>query len=371
MKIQAAVLYETNTPFMIDTLDLEPPRAGEVRVRIAAAGVCHSDWHLRTGATRHPLPVVAGHEGAGVVEEVGEGVVTVKPGEHVALNWAPACGTCFYCQNERPNLCSAYAEPIWAGAMMDGTTRLAKDGRPYFHYSALACFADHAVVPEESCVAVPKALPLPLAALIGCAVTTGMGAVLNTAQVPPGSTVAVFGAGGVGLSIVIGAKLAGAARIIAVDRVPGKSDIAGHVGATDFLPAGPKIPAEIQDLTEGRGADYVFETTGIPEVQEQCFHAARPGGTVVLAGLAPMDSTMRLSGALLTRQEKTVMGTYYGTANPARDFPSYANLHLEKKIDLTALISRTYSLGEINEAFEAMLAGELARGVIVFPPPAA
>ena len=366
MKIKAAVLHETDTPFRIETLDLEAAGAGEVLVRVAAAGICHSDWHLRTGATQHPLPVVAGHEGAGVVEEVGDGVDGVKPGDHVVLNWAPACGTCFYCLNGRPSLCSTYLEPIWAGKMMDGTTRLSREGRTYYHYSALACFADHAVVPEESCVLVSEALPLPVAALVGCAVTTGMGAVLNTARVRPGSTVAVWGAGGVGLSIVIGAELAGASRIIAVDRIPEKSNTARELGATDFLVVGPDVLDEIRALTGGRGADHVFDTTGLPEVQEQCLHAARPGGAVILAGIAPMDSTTRLSGALITRQEKTVMGTFYGTATPPRDFPFYANLHLAGKIDLGKLITRTFRLENINEAFEAMLAGEVARGVIEF-----
>jgi len=212
----------------------------------------------------------------------------------------------------------------------------------------------------------PKALPLTVAGLIGCAVTTGMGSVLNTARVDPGSTVAVWGAGGVGLSTVIGAQLAGASRIIAVDRVKEKEAIARSMGATDVLMSGDETIEQVQSLTEGRGADYVFETTGLPEVQELCLHAARPGGTVVLAGLAPMGSTTELPGSLITRQEKTVMGTYYGTASTARDFPLYAELHLRKRIDLERLVSRTYKLEEINEAFEDMLSGRQARGVIVF-----
>jgi Zn-dependent alcohol dehydrogenase len=257
-------------------------------------------------------------------------------------------------------------DPIWAGTMMDGTPRLSKKGSPVYHYSALACFADLAVVPEASCVPMPASLPLAVAGLIGCAVTTGMGSVLNTAKVEPGSTVAVWGAGGVGLSTIIGADLSGAARIIAVDRVKEKEAIAKSMGATHVLMAGDDTVERVRKLTEGRGADYVFETTGIPEVQEICLHAARPGGTVVLAGLAPMGSSTQLPGSLITRQEKTVMGTYYGTANTARDFPLYADLHLKKRIDLERLISKTYSLEEINEAFEEMISGRQARGVIVF-----
>ena len=366
MKIQAAVFYEVGTPFKVETLDLEPPRAGEVLVRVAAAGVCHSDWHLMTGATQHPVPVVPGHEGAGVVETVGEGVTRLKRGDHVSLNWAPNCGACFYCLNDRPNLCSTYVGPLWAGTMMDGTTRLSKEGQPVYHFSALACFADYTVVPQECCVPLNKEVPLTIAALIGCAVTTGVGAVLNTARVRPGSSVAVFGAGGVGLNIIIGAKLAGASRIIAVDRSEAKGDLALDFGATDFVVAGPGTNDAIRKLTEGRGADYVFEAIGIPAVQEQCLDAVRPGGTLALVGVAPMGSGTNLPGAILTRQEKTVTGSYYGTANTARDFPLYADLYLKGKLDLDRLISKTYLLDHINEAYADMLSGEIARGVIVF-----
>ncbi len=366
MQTRAAVLYATNRPFEVETLDLAPPRAGEVLVQMQAAGVCRSDWHLATGATRHPLPVVPGHEGAGVVERVGEGVTRVRAGDHVILNWAPGCGACFYCLRHRPALCATYTAPIWAGTMLDGTPRLSKDGQPVYHFCALACFAGHAVVPQESCVPVSPEVPFPVAALIGCAVTTGVGAVLNTAQVPPGSSVAVFGAGGVGLSVLLGARLAGAAPILAVDTVAAKAPQATALGATDFLAAGPEILDQIRARTQGRGADYVFDTTGVPAVQETCLEAARPGGLVVLAGLAPMDSATNLPGAVLTRQEKTVAGCYYGSADPARDFPRYADLYLQGRLDLDRLVSRTYTLDQVNEAFADLLAGRLARGVIAF-----
>lgn len=366
MKIQAAVLYEPGVPFSIATLDLEPPRAGEVLIKVAAAGVCHSDWHLMTGATAHTLPVVPGHEGAGVVVATGPGVTRVRPGDHVALNWAPSCGDCFYCLHDRPSLCATYVEPIWAGTMIDGTTRLSQNGQPIYHFSALACFADHAVVPEAACVRLDKGIPLPIAALIGCAVTTGVGAVLNTAGVKPGSSVAVYGAGGVGLSIIMGARLAGASRIIAIDTHEAKGDIALSFGATDFMMAGPGAVDAIRNLTEERGADYVFEAIGLPAVQEECLSAARPGGLVVLAGVAPMGSGTNLPGAIITRQEKTITGTYYGSANPARDFPLYGDLYRHGQLDLDRLITRTYSLEQINEAYADMLAGETARGLIIF-----
>lgn len=365
MKIQAAVFDEPNVPFKVETLDLESPRAGEVLVKVAAAGVCHSDWHLMTGATQHATPVVPGHEGAGIVEAVGEGVSRVKPGDQVILNWAPNCGSCFYCLHDRPSLCSTYVGPLWAGVMLDGTTRLSRNGQPVYHFSSVACFAEYAVVPQQCCLPVSPAVPLTVAALIGCAVTTGVGAVLNTARVRPGSSVVVFGVGGVGLSIVMGARLAGAGQIIAVDRTETKCDLALAFGATGALLAGADTNEAIRTLTEGRGADYVFEAIGIPAVQEQCLDAVRPGGLVVLVGISPMGSSTNLPGAIIARQEKTITGAYYGSANPARDFPLLVDLYLRGKLDLDRLVSKTYTLPQINEAYADMLSGEIARGVIV------
>ncbi len=366
MIVRAAVLYAPNTPFVIEELDLEPPKSGEVLVRMAATGVCHSDWHLMTGATVHPMPVVPGHEGAGVVEQLGEGVEGLQVGDHVALNWAPSCGACFYCKHGRPSLCGTFVEAVWAGTMLDGTTRLSREGKPVFHFSSLACFADRVVVPAVCCVRLPETVPLSIAALIGCAVTTGVGAVLNTANVEPGTSVAVFGAGGVGLSIVLGARLAGAKTIVAIDKTPEKLEIAKSFGATHGLLVSDEISAEVRKLTEGRGADYVFEAVGIPAVQELCLAVARPGGKIVFAGIAPAGSSTNLPGAILTRQEKTVMGSYYGTADPVRDFPRFAALYLNGSLDLDRLVSRTYSLDQINEAYEDMLSGTIARGLVVF-----
>jgi len=349
----------------IETLDLAPAQTGEVLVRVAAAGVCHSDWHVASGATTHPLPVVLGHEGAGIVAAVGPGVTNIQVGDPVALNWAPNCGRCFYCLHGSPSLCDAYLAPIWAGTMMDGTPRFSLHGRPVYHFSALGCFSEWIVVPAACCIVLPAAVPLPVAALIGCAVTTGVGAIINTAQMRPGSSVAVFGAGGVGLSAVLGARLAGAGRIIVVDQVEAKRDLALAFGATDFVMAGSDAIDAIRALTHGRGADYTVEAVGVPAVQEACLEAARPGGMIVLAGLAPMGSSTNLPGAAITRQEKTVKGSYYGSANPARDFPFLAELYLQGRLDLDLLITRTYRLDEINEAYAQMLAGEVARGVIL------
>jgi Zn-dependent alcohol dehydrogenase len=319
-----------------------------------------------TGATKHATPVVPGHEGAGVVEAVGPGVSRVKPGDHVALSWAPSCGECFYCLNDRPSLCETYVGPIWEGVLMDGTPRLSKDGRPVYHFSALACFAEYCVVPQECCVPMPKEIPLTIAALIGCAVTTGVGAALNTVKVKPGSSVAIYGAGGVGLSVLMGAKLAGASRLIVVDKAEGKLDIAKAFGATDVVMAGPEAVSEIKSLTHGRGADFVFEAIGIPAVQEQALGATRKGGTLVLVGISPMGSGTNLPGAIIARQEKTITGSYYGSANPARDFPLIADLYARGQLDLSRLVSKSYPLVQINAAYADMLSGETARGVIVF-----
>jgi len=366
MRIQAAVLHRTGAPLEIETLELAPPGPREVTVRMASVGVCRSDWHVMVGDTRHPLPVVLGHEGAGVVTEVGPEVDDLAVGDHVTLNWAPACGTCFYCAIGRPNLCSTYKAAVWEGTMLDGTTRLARNGQNVFHYCGLACFADHVVVGRPSCVRIDPALPLPVAALIGCSVTTGVGAVLNTAGVEPGSSVAVFGAGGVGLSVILGARLAAARQIIAVDPVPRKLELARQCGATHTVTADATCIDKVRELTEDRGADYVFEAVGMPKVQEQCLEATRPGGTVVLAGLAPMGSRTTFPADLITRQEKSILGCYYGTCDPARDFPCIAHFYLDGKLDLDRLITHSYRLSQINEAFAAMHAGETARGLVRF-----
>ncbi len=366
IKSLAAIVHAPDQGFRIEELDLDPPRAGEVLVRVRAAGVCHSDWNLASGATPHPLPVVAGHEGAGVVEAVGPGVDRIRPGDHVILSWAPSCGFCPHCIEGRPALCATHHEAIWAGTLLDSSTRWRLDGRPVHHYCGLSCFAERTVVPAISCVPVERALPFPVAALLGCAATTGVGAVLNTARVPAGSTVAVYGAGGVGLSIILAAKLAGARRIVAVDRSEAKREIAMDSGAVEFVSAGPEAAAEVRKASGGRGADFVFEATGVPTVQEECIDAVRAGGTVVYVGLPPMGSRTNLPGAAITRREITIAGCYYGGACPDRDFPLYARLYREGKLELDRLLGRTYPLAAINEAYAELLRGEGRRGIL-FP----
>ncbi|MFO7540641.1 MAG: Zn-dependent alcohol dehydrogenase [Chloroflexota bacterium] len=378
MQIEAAVIQETmpnrpvanwdRPPFVLDTLTLADPRAGEVRVRLVASGVCHSDWHLVTGDTKHPLPAVAGHEGAGVIEAVGPNVSRVQPGDHVILNWAPDCGHCFYCLRHKPSLCETYLKTMWAGVMLDGTPRLSWRGQPAYHFCSLATFADHAVVSEQACVPIRRDVPLDMAVLVGCAVSTGLGAVLYTADVRMGDSVIVYGCGGVGLNILQGAKLAGAGTIIGVDTSPAKMKLATQFGATHTVLAGDarQTRGQLLELTGGRGADYVFEAIGNSQVQAEALRVVRPGGTLVLVGLSPVYEQTNLSGAFIARQEKVVKGCYYGSINTRRDFPKFLDMYMAGQIKLDELVSQRYRLSEINEAYAAMLSGDVARGVIVF-----
>ncbi|MCC7450368.1 MAG: Zn-dependent alcohol dehydrogenase [Anaerolineae bacterium] len=366
MKIQAALLTTPNTPLTVEQLTLDDPAAGEVLVKIVASGVCHSDYHVMNGATKHPLPAVLGHEGAGIVEAVGAGVTRVKVGDHITLNWAPDCGHCFYCLRGKPNLCETFTEPIWAGVMLDGTTRLHKNGSPVYHWCGLATFGEYAVVPQESCIPIRRDVPLKVAALVGCAVATGVGAAFYTAQVRPGESVVVVGCGGVGLNVLQGAALCGAETIIAVDTAPAKMEIARQFGATHTILANESPLQAIHDLTGGRGADHAFEAVGVPALQEQSLDYIRPGGTLTLVGISPMGTGTNLPGAILTRQEKVVKGSYYGTVNASRDFPLMLDLYMAGKLKLDELITQEYRLEQINEAFASMLSGGIARGVVVF-----
>ncbi len=350
----------------IKELELAPPGPAEVLVRMLAAGICRSDWHVCTGDTPHPLPVAVGHEGAGVIESVGRDIAHLAPGMSVILSWAPACKACFYCRLGRPALCEAFTPTIWQGTMPDGRTRYSWHGTPVYHYCGLGCFSEYTVVPAEACIAVAEPLPPAIAAVIGCAAATGVGAVLNTARVETGSSAAVFGAGGIGLSALMALRLAGANPVIAVDTEVRRQPDALALGATHFLAGGAGAAAAIRELTCTRGVDYAFDATGVPSVQEQCLAAVRPGGTAVLAGLAPVGSTTNLPGAVITRQEKTVKGFYYGSCVPERDFARIARLYGSGKLDLDRLLTRTYTLQEVNRAYEDLAGGLLARGAIVF-----
>ena len=366
MQIQAAILTEANTAFRVETVTLDPPQTGEVLIKIAASGVCRSDWRVAIGTAPKPMPIIAGHEGAGIVAAVGAGVTRVKAGDHVTVTWAPDCGDCFYCHNDKPNLCETYTELLATGLQADGRSRIHWKGAPVYILAGLGTFAEYAVVQQESCLPIRRDIPLELAALASCAVATGVGAAIYTAAVQPGQSVAVFGAGGIGLNIIQGASLCGADPIIAVDTNSRKMELARSFGATQTLISDEMTPSRIQALTGGRGVDHAFEAVGIPALQELALSALRPGGQLTLVGTAPADSHTNLPGALLTRAELTIRGSFYGSVSPRRDIPMLLDLYAAGKLKLEELVTRRYSLEQINDAYADMLSGEVARGVIVF-----
>jgi S-(hydroxymethyl)glutathione dehydrogenase / alcohol dehydrogenase len=360
--MRAAVLHEHRRPFAIAELDLAAPGPGEVEVRLHASGVCRSDWNTVIGDTPSPLPAVLGHEGAGVVAGAGPGVTSVATGDHVVLSWLPACGRCRHCASGRPTLCDVAAPALLAGTLLDGTTRLSLNGRPVHHYSFLSTFAERTVVPEASCVRIREDAPFPVAALVGCAVTTGAGAVLNRARVEAGSSVAVFGAGGVGLSAILAARLAGAATIVAVDPAAPRRAVATDLGATHAVDPGEAATA-IADLT-GAGVDYAIESSGAPGVVTAAYAAVRRGGTLVCVGIPSEDAVVELPGAALVRDEKVVTGCLYGSCRPHTDMPMLLDLFLDGRLALDRLVGVTYPLDEIDRAFADMLEGGGVRTLI-------
>lgn len=363
--MRAAVLRATDEPFTIEDVELAAPGQGEVEVKLEAAGVCHSDWNVVTGATSNPLPAVLGHEGAGVVVSVGEGVEGVAEGDHVVLSWLPACGRCFYCTQGRHVLCDMAMEDMFRGTLPGGALRLSQNGDSLYHYSYLSAFAERCIVPEGCCVRVRDDAPFEVAALVGCAVMTGYGAAVKRAAVQDGDVVAVFGAGGVGLSAVMGARLAGAGAVVAVDPVEFKRQTALELGATHALdPSSEDIAGALRDLTDGRGADAALDTAGVPGVVAQAYAGVRRGGTVVAVGLPAEGLTADLPASDLPREEKVVTGSFYGSCDPQVDMPQVVELYMEGKLPLDRLVTRTYPLEEINEAFAAMNSGEVARAVI-------
>ncbi|MGZ6321816.1 MAG: zinc-binding dehydrogenase, partial [Ktedonobacterales bacterium] len=327
--MKAAILEATATDLVVEQIDCQEPQAGEVLVRIAASGVCHSDLNVVHGTQTTPLPVVLGHEGAGIVEAVGPNVKRVKVGDHVVLSWVPYCGQCVYCLSGHPNLCSVAYAAMAQGTLLDGTSRLSRFGKPVYHYSFISSFADYVVVPESGCVVIRPDIPLDKAALVGCAVMTGVGAALNTAHVQPGSTVAVIGAGGVGLNVMQGAQLAGAVSIIAIDVNPSKLARARTFGATQVVNAAEvDAVTNVRELTKGVGADFSFEAVGRPQTMRQCWEMARPGGTVVMIGLTPEGSELSLPANRVVREERRLMGSFYGSARPHVDMPMILELYM-------------------------------------------
>src|SRR5471032_663307 len=369
MKTRAAVAWEANKPLSIEEVDLAPPKAGEVLVRIVATGVCHTDAFTLSGADPEGLfPVILGHEGAGIVEEIGAGVTSVKPGDHVIPLYTPECGTCEYCLSGKTNLCQRIRVTQGKGLMPDGTSRFSFKGKPILHYMGTSTFSNYTVLPEIAVAKINPKAPLEKVCLLGCGITTGIGAVLNTAKVPPGSTVAVFGLGGIGLSVVQGAVMAKASRIIAVDLNPSKWTMAKALGATDYV--NPKdydkpVQQVIVDLTNG-GVDYSFECIGNVHVMRSALECCHKGwGESVIIGVAGAGQEISTRPFQLVTG-RVWRGSAFGGVRGRTELPSYVEMAQSGEIPLDTFITHTMGLEDINKAFELMHEGKSIRTVIHF-----
>ena len=367
MKFRAAVLHRVGEPLMIETVELGPLKPTDVLVRVRASGLCHTDLEVMQGALAYPLPIVLGHEGAGVVERVGADVTAVKPGDHVVCSWNPHCGHCFYCERDQPILCEPFTRHQPAGHLLDGEGRYLLGGAKLHHFSVMSSHGEYCVVPESGAIRVPEAIPFDRACLIGCGVMTGVGAVSRMARVEAGATVAVIGCGAVGLNALQGAALEQAAQVIAIERDPMRETLARTFGASHFIAsgAGDEI-AQVKALTAGRGADYVFECAGSEATLQLGLEITRPGGQMVILGKTAVNQKVSLRfGSMMG--EKRIVRSSYGGARPRRDFPWLAQTYLDGKLKLDELISLRLPLDRINEGFDAMRRGEIVRAVIEFP----
>lgn len=367
MKTTAAVLHGSGRPWEIEELELDPPRMGEVQIRVAASGICRTDDHVVRGDLAPRFPIVGGHEGAGIVETVGGGVTRLQPGDHVVFTFLPACGHCRYCARGRQNLCDLGAL-IMTGAMLDGTYRFHRDGLHYGGFSLVGAFAERTVISEHSCVKIDDDIPLEVAALVGCGVPTGWGSAVNAGGVRPGDTVVVYGVGGVGVNAVQGARHAGAATIVAVDPARPKLAVAQDLGATHVSPDAADAAELIADLTRGVGADVAIVTVSLLDtaVVQQAFEAVSKGGRVVLTAASPGEAVnVQLPGSVLTLFEKEVRGCLYGSCNPFEDVPRLLDLYRSRALRLDELITTRYGLNDINEGFTNLDDDKTIRGLIV------
>lgn len=358
MKVRAAVLWEMQRPLEVVELELEPPGPGELLVKVGAAGLCHSDLSVIDGSRPRVMPMALGHEAAGEIVEVGEGVEAFAPGDHVVLAFVPACGDCGPCRAGRPALCEPGAAANTAGTLLSGAIRWSGG---VHHHLGVSAFAEHIVVSERSAVKVDPSLPYEIAALFGCAVLTGVGAVLNSAAVEPGMSVAVFGLGGVGLAALLGAQMAGAARVVGVDVVPEKLELARSLGA-EAVPAGD-VDA-VRELTGG-GADRAIETVGNADVLAQAYAATRRGGITVTVGLPHPSKMLSIPAVSLVTEERTLKGSYLGSCDPKRDIPRFIGDYGAGRLKVDALLTHRLSLDEINEGFDRLAQGVGVRQALV------
>jgi S-(hydroxymethyl)glutathione dehydrogenase/alcohol dehydrogenase len=366
---KAAVMTGIDQPLEIrEDIEVEAPRAGEIKVRMAASGVCHSDLSMQNGTMMAATPIVLGHEGAGVVEEIGDGVTSVKPGDRVVISWVPQCGECFFCTRDQGYLCERASAALATGGLLDGTTRMTSQGAPLFQMAASGTFSETTIIPEIGAVKLDDDIDMRVAALIGCGVLTGTGAALNTAKINKGDTVAVVGCGGVGLNVIQGARIAGAGEIIAVDMNETKLQMAKEFGATASVNASQTDPVgQVMEMTGQRGADVAFEVIGLQQTIDQTITMVRRGGQAILVGVPKMDAMVSVPaffGVVLA--EKTIKGCWYGSSNVQKDVPKLVSLYKSGQLKLDELISRTITLDEVNEAFDAMKTGEVARSVIQY-----
>lgn len=374
MKIKAAVLnkmgakapYADSTPLQIEDIDLQPPGPGEIMVKMAAAGLCHSDLSVINGSRPRPTPMVLGHEAAGIVEEVGDFVTDLKVGDHVVMVFVPSCGHCLPCCEGRPALCEPGAEANNAGTLISGDSRLSRKEESVSHHLGVSAFAEYATMSRNSVIKIDKDLPLDHAALFGCAVLTGVGAVINTGKVEPGSTVAVVGLGGVGLASILGARLSGASRIVAIDLDDSKLALAKELGATDcFNARSTDCVGDIREATQG-GVNYAFELAGAVPALETAYNVTRRGGTTVTAGLPHPDKRFALAPVGLVAEERTLKGSYIGTSVPMRDIPRYISLFRQGRLPVDKLLTGHLKLENINEGFDLMAQGKAVRQVVTF-----
>ena len=351
--MQAVIFTEPSAPIEIAEVDLAEPGAGEVRVRIAAAGVCHSDLHVKRGEWDAPAPLVMGHEGSGVVTALGEGVSSLAIGDHVVLSWVPPCGECRYCRSGHEARCQKVATIVAPkGVLFDGTSRLSRDGETVHHYLGVSSFAEEVVVPASGAVKVRDDAPLDVIAVVGCAVATGVGAVLNTAAVEPGSTVAVIGCGGVGLNVVQGARLAGAERIVAIDVLADKTQMALQFGATDRIDASQADAVEqLFDLIPD-GVDYAFDAIGRTSTTEQAIRMLGLGGAAVIVGLPPTGAKASFEPLVLAEADQRILGSNYGSVRPSIDIPALVDRYMDGQLKLDPLISGRRPLAEAAQAFD-------------------